>query len=179
MQQYITKNLRMTRDFGFFEQGIDRISRQLPGMPQQRVVLNRLFFFVFKRLDDFYNQHLGVHGLNTSSFLALVMLMGREDNRLNPSDLSNALIASRTNVTRLTDELVAAGWVARNPSTADRRRIDLSLTESGRALLLGILPRMWTLLEQQWAGFDRDESAELDRLLRKMLHGLSHIEEGL
>jgi len=31
-------------DFTYFENGIDRISGQLPGMPQDRVVLNRLFF---------------------------------------------------------------------------------------------------------------------------------------
>jgi len=167
----------MAQDFSYFEQGITRISRQVPAMPQERVVLNRLFFFVFKTLDDLYNQHLGEYGLNTSSFLALVMLMGSEDNRLNPIDLSNALVASRTNVTRLTDELVAAGWVARNPSTEDRRRVDLSLTESGRALILRILPRIWNLIEQQWAGFSRDESTEFNRLLRKMLQGLSRIGE--
>lgn len=168
----------MPQGFTYFEQGIDRISRQLPGMPRERVVLNRLFFFVLKQLDDLYNRHLGEFGLNTSSFLALVILMGSEDNRLNPIDLSNALVASRTNVTRLTDELVAAGWVARNPSAEDRRRIDLSLTESGKALILDVLPRMWNLLAQQWAGFSRSESAEFDRLLRKMLLGLSRIGEG-
>ena len=42
----------MVQDFAYFERGIDRISRQLPGMPRDRVVLNRLFFSVFKELDE-------------------------------------------------------------------------------------------------------------------------------
>lgn len=167
----------MSREFSYFEEGIDRVCAQMRGMPRDRVVLSRLFFFVFKKLDDLHNRHLAEFGLNTSSFLALVMLLAREDNCLNPVDLSNALVASRTNVTRLTDELVASGWVSRTPNTGDRRRIDLSLTDAGRVFILGVLPRIWMLLEQQWAGFSADESAEFDRLLRKLLHGLSRLEE--
>lgn len=165
----------MSGDFARFEQDIDRIARQIPGMPRDRVVLNRLFFVVFKRLDDLYSRHLGRYGLNTSSFLALVMLMGSEDNRLNPVDLSKVLVASRTQITRMTDELVTAGWLSRRPSTGDRRRIDLSLTDSGKSLILDILPQVWKLLERQWADFSPEESAEFDRLLRKMLHGLHRL----
>jgi len=165
------------QDFAYFEQGIDRISRQLPGMPQDRVVLNRLFFFVFKELDEIYNRHLAEFGLNTSSFLALAMLMSCENNRLNPCNLSNALIASRTNVTRLADELVGAGWVERHPSTEDRRRVDLTLTETGRTLVLKVLPKVWKLIENQWSDFSREEVVQFDYLLRKMLGGLNRLKE--
>ena len=162
----------MNQDFSYFENGIDSISRQLPGMPQERVVLNRLFFFVFKELDGVYNQHLSGFGLNTSSFLALAMILSSKDDRLNPSHLSDALIASRTNVTRLADELVGSGWVSRKPSSEDRRRVELSLTQDGRTLILKVLPVIWKLIERQWADFSPAEVAEFDRLLRKMLAGL-------
>jgi MarR family transcriptional regulator, negative regulator of the multidrug operon emrRAB len=167
----------VNQDFSYFERGIDRISQQLPGMPQDRVVLNRLFFFVFKELDEVYNRHLTEFGLNSSSFLALAMLLSCDDNRLNPCDLSDALIASRTNVTRLSDELVNAGWVSRKPSTEDRRRVELSLTEEGRALVLKALPAIWKLIEQQWADFSTDDVREFDRLLRKMLASLGRFRE--
>ncbi len=163
----------MARDFSFFEDGIRRIAGQLPGMPQDRVVLNRLFFCVFRELDDVYNQHLARHGLNTSSFLALAMLLGRPDNRLNPGDLSEVLIASRTNVTRLVNDLVAAGWVTRAVSEADRRKVDLSLTASGRERMRVLMPEMWQLVERQWHDFSADEMAILGRLLRRMLQALA------
>ncbi len=167
----------VAQDFSHFEQGIELIAGQLPGMPQDRVVLNRLFFFVFRELNEIYDHHLQDHGLNTSSFLVLVMLLGCAGNRLNPSDLSNVLIASRTNVTRLTDELVSGGWLTRNPSREDRRRIDLSLTPSGRERILAVLPRIWALVERQWAGFSHDELVTFERLMRKMRHSLSCIRE--
>ena len=162
----------MNLDFSYFENGIDRIARQLPGMPQDRVVLNRLCFYVFRELDDVYNQHLASFGLNSSNFLALAMILSSEDNRLNPCHLSDALIASRTNITRLADDLVGAGWVTRTPSTEDRRRVDLSLTPDGRTLILKTLPVIWKRIEQQWTDFSPAEVAEFDRLLRKMLAGL-------
>ncbi len=169
----------MKLDFSQYEQGIERISRQLPGMPQDRVVLNRLFFFMFKELDEIYNQLLAEFGLNSSSFLALAMLLSCQGGQLNPCDLSDALIASRTNVTRMTDELVNAGWVDRKPSTGDRRRVELSLTEAGRQLVLKVLPPVWKLIDQQWADFSPAEVAEFDRLLRKMLASLDRFRESL
>jgi MarR family transcriptional repressor of emrRAB len=164
-------------DFSNYEQGIDRISRQLSGMPQDRVVLNRLFFFMFKELDELYNHHLAEFGLNSSSFLALAMLLSCEDGQLNPCDLSDALIASRTNVTRMTDELVSAGWIDRKPCVEDRRRVNLSLTDEGRALVLKVLPTVWKLVERQWADFSQDEVTEFGRLLRKMLTSLNRFRE--
>jgi MarR family transcriptional repressor of emrRAB len=162
----------VNHDFSFFELGIERVARRLPGMPKHRVVLNRLFFFVFKELDELYNQRLAEHGLNSTAFLALVMLYSSEENRLNPCDLSDALISSRTNVTRLADDLVGAGWVGRQASTEDRRRIELSLTEAGRALVERVLPPVWDLVGEQWSDFSATEIAEFDRLLRKLLTGL-------
>ena len=162
----------MKHDFSYFEQGIDRISRRLPGMPKDRVVINRLFFFVFKELDDRYNRHLADFGLNSTAFLALAMLYSGEGIRFNPCDLSDALVSSRTNVTRLTDELVGAGWVARQASTEDRRRVELSLTEAGAALVERVLPVVWDLIRAQWSDFSPEEVVEFDRLLRKLLTGL-------
>ncbi len=167
----------MGLDFSSYRQGIEQIWQQCPAMPKDRVILNRLFFFIFKELDESYNRLLAEYGLNSSSFLALVMLLSRTDNRLNPCHLSDALIASRTNVTRMTDELVHAGWIDRKPCIEDRRRIDLSLTESGRTLVMRALPAIWGLIEQQWAEFTPDEVVEFDRLLHKLLAGLERCSE--
>jgi len=72
----------------------------------------------------------------------------------------------------MTDELVDSGWVIRSPGTQDRRRVELSLTPSGRQLILKVLPAIWKRIEQQWSDFSPDEVAEFGRLLRKMLDGL-------
>ena len=167
----------MDHAFSYFEQGIDRVARRLSGMPQDRVVLNRLLFFVVGELDDSYNRVLADHGLNSTRFMALAMIYSSENNKLNPSDLSDALISSRTNVTRLGNELAEAGWVKRRPSTADRRRVELSLTRAGKTLVEKVLPGLWAHIARQWSGFSAAEVKEFDRLLRKLLVGLNRLAE--
>jgi len=52
--------------------------------------------------------------------------------------------------------------------------VELSLTPSGRKLILAVLPVIWQRIEQQWSDFSPAEITEFDRLLRKMLEGLRH-----
>jgi len=159
----------MNHTFEPFEQGIARVSRRLPGMPQEMVVLTRLFFFTFSCVNDDLNRFLADHGVNTTTSLALAMIYGSADNRVNPCELSAALNSSRTNVTRLIDEMEKQGWVERHVSPTDRRRIDLSLTPDGVALVERYLPLQWDHVRSLWDDFDAGERAALERLLRKLL----------
>ena len=167
----------MNHAFSYFEQGIKRVCERVPGMPEDRVVLNRLLFFAVRALDDRYNEFLANFGLNSTSFLALAMIYSSEGSKLNPSDLSDALLSSRTNVTRLSDELTEAGWVERRSSTQDRRRVELSLTDAGTRLLENVLPGIWQRITQQWSGLTAAELKEFDRLLRKLIAGMDRSAE--
>ncbi len=162
----------MTITFLRFEQRIDRIASKLPGMPHQQIILTRLFFFVFKNLNDSLNQTLASFGLNTASLFALAMLFASEGNKLNPSDLSDALISSRANVTRLVDELVLNGWVKRHECVTDRRRIDLTLTPEGKTLTANVMPSLWQRLSAVWSDFSDNESVEFEHALRQLLRGI-------
>ena len=166
----------MNHAFEPFEQGIERVAGKLPGMPQEAVVLTRLLLFTFSCVNDDLNRFLADHGLNTTSALALAMIYGSADNRVNPCELSRTLNSSRTNVTRLTDELERQGWVERNISNEDRRRIDLSLTAAGTDLVRRFLPLQWAHVQSLWEGFEAEERAALERLLRKMLTRLDTLQ---
>ena len=53
---------------------------------------------------------------------------------LSLKDLGGLLIAEGGHPSRLVDRLVDAGWVARIPAPADRRRVVVTLTPAGRRL---------------------------------------------
>jgi long-chain acyl-CoA synthetase len=57
------------------------------------------------------------------------------DGREAASVLADKLAVSRPSVTGVIDGLVARGLVRRDPDQADRRRIDLGLTDDGREVL--------------------------------------------
>ncbi|MGQ7115706.1 MarR family transcriptional regulator, partial [Escherichia sp. TWPC-MK] len=56
------------------------------------------------------------------------------------SELSCALGSSRTNATRIADELEKRGWIERRESDNDRRCLHLQLTEKGHEFLREVLP---------------------------------------
>ncbi|SUH35512.1 transcriptional regulator [Salmonella enterica subsp. enterica] len=61
--------------------------------------------------------------------MALITLESQENHSIQPSELSCALGSSRTNATRIADELEKRGWIERRESDNDRRCLHLQLTE--------------------------------------------------
>lgn len=138
-------------------------------MPVGNVTLTRMFFYVYKAMEDSANRFLAEYGLNNTHYIALTMIYSSEGNMLNPCKLSESLLSSRANITRLTDELVENGWVERRGSREDRRRIELSLTPAGVMLIEKILPRNWERINHFWAGFSAEEIELMGNMLRKLL----------
>ncbi|BCB26507.1 MarR family transcriptional regulator [Sulfurimicrobium lacus] len=166
----------MDNQFTPFEERIRRVAERNPGMPVENVTLTRMFFYVYKALEDSANHFLAAYGLNNTHYIALIMIYSSEGNMLNPCKLSEALLSSRANITRLTDELVENGWVERQGSSADRRRVELSLTPAGTALIEKILPRNWERIDRLWAGFSPEEIALTGNLLRKLLSRIGQVD---
>lgn len=163
----------MESHFAQFEQRIQRVAERHPDMPLGNVVLTRMFFYVSRALEESANRFLAEYGLNNTHYIALMMIYASDGNMLNPCALSSALQSSRANMTRVMDELTEHGWVERQGSAEDRRRIELSLTPAGFALLESILPRNWARVNDLWADFSVEEMELTGRLMRKLL---SHID---
>jgi MarR family transcriptional repressor of emrRAB len=166
----------MESPFSHFEERIHRVAERNPGMPIRNITLTRMFFYIFKVLEDHANDFLAEYGLNNTHYIALMMIYSSENNMLNPCKLSDSLLSSRANMTRLVDELVDNGWVERKGSEEDRRRIELSLTSTGVKFVEEVLPRNWERINHIWADFSSEEIALTDKLLRKLL---SRIEQGV
>lgn len=70
----------------------------------------------------------------------LLELDSASERRMRMLDLGEAAVLSRTRVSRLVDELVAAGLVVRQPNPADRRSSYAAITPEGRARLRRAAP---------------------------------------
>lgn len=145
-------------------------------MPIENVMLTRMFFYAFKALEDSANLFLAEYGLNNTHYIALMLIYASEGNMLNPCKLSESLLSSRANITRLMDELVENGWVERQGSMEDRRRVELSLTSAGVALIEKILPRNWERINNIWADFSAEEIDLTGNMLRKLLSRIGQVD---
>lgn len=146
---------------------------RLPGYPLELIRLVRLVAHIQRYMEQSNNRRLKPHGLSYSSYHTLMMLYGSPDYAISPSELSEATGERRTNITRICDELTAAGLVERSHSASDRRKIIVQLTEAGKNLVESLQTEMWTSAQQLYGNFSDKELQEFQRLLRKQLANMN------
>ncbi|WP_028534684.1 MarR family transcriptional regulator [Paludibacterium yongneupense] len=159
----------MNQTFHSIEQAIADIEKRFPGGPRQEVLLARLLSHVQSRMTCRFNLRFKDVGINETDWIGLLTIYIHPEQALYPSDLSEALGASRTSATRMADLMVERGWVARSPCGEDRRKVKLRLTEEGVRFVGQHLPTSRELFRSLWDGFETDEKDTLEILLRKLL----------
>ena len=87
---------------------------------------------VIRRLDD----ELEAEGGMSLGWYDVLLTLGRAPGRrMRMQELSDAVVLSRSRVSRIVDELEREGYVAREPCGSDRRVIYASITREGRRAL--------------------------------------------
>lgn len=164
--------MKMNNSFTYVEDTIDKIAETYPTTNKKRVVVARLFHHITPRLTTYLNEQLKPFGLYEATWLALLALYAHEEHVQSPTDLSDVLDASRTSATRVADELVKQGWVARAWCDQDRRKVILTLTPAGHTLINTVIPALQKQFAALWADFEPDEMALFEGLMRKLLSRL-------
>ncbi|WJW82548.1 transcriptional repressor MprA [Moellerella wisconsensis] len=144
-------------------------------IPYQEILLTRLCMHVHGKLLDCRNHMLKSQGINETLFMALMILDTKESRSIQPSELSAALGSSRTNATRIADELEKHGWIERKESQNDRRCLHLHLTDKGTEFLNSLLPPQYDCLRDIWSVLDTAEKTQLDSLMRSLLTKLDNL----
>jgi len=114
------------------------------------------------------------HGISSMGYITMMALYSRPENLANPSELSDTTGETRGNMTRICDELVDKGLVRRVPNAEDRRRVDLSLTDAGVALLNTLAPQLRANADDFYKRtFTKTEKATLQQLLAQFSAALA------
>lgn len=154
------------------EQRLAVTRQRYPAFPRDPAVLIRLIKHIYKRVQDDSNALLRPYGINHPEYNLLMMLYGTEGYSLHPTELADASGEKSANITRLTNELADKGLIARNASEEDRRKVTLTLTDEGIALIESFLPDICSMLDWQVGGLPQRDIAQLERLLKKYLDQL-------
>ncbi|SCE88122.1 MarR family winged helix-turn-helix transcriptional regulator [Micromonospora saelicesensis] len=89
--------------------------------------------------------------------------------RAAPSDLAADLTMAPASITARVDALLRRGFVHRIPSTVDRRRVDVELTEAGRAAWRGAMEVQGAEELRLLGALTATERRHLSDLLRRVL----------
>lgn len=85
------------------------------------------------------------------------------------SDLAADLDLAPASVTGRLDALERRGFVRRTPSTTDRRRVDVELTDRGRSTWLGAMDVLGNEEERLLGVLGKDERRLLNAMLRRVM----------
>lgn len=112
------------------------------------------------------------HRLPLASYDVLVQLAGAPDRSLRMSELAQAVLLSRSGLTRLVERLEREGLVERSPCPSDARGTLATLTETGRNRLRDASStHLRGVAEHMVDKFTPDELDTLGELLGRLVPG--------
>lgn len=110
------------------------------------------------------------HGLPLTWYDVLLELNAAPDRQLTMSALGQAVVVSRSRVSRVVDELVRAGLVEREANPDDKRSAFARLTAAGRSRLRAAAPTYLAGIERHFTGrMTRTEAQTVAAALGKVL----------
>lgn len=126
-------------------------------------------------LVDAVNRRLRVHGLHLATAQALSVLEGA-DHALTPNEIGEHLHLTSGTVTTVIDSLEKRNLVERQPHPEDRRKVLVSITNAGRAVLDRYLPEAVAIQTAMLGGLNDDELQTLSELLTRALRSTDGID---
>jgi DNA-binding MarR family transcriptional regulator len=107
----------------------------------------------------------------------LMAQLERAPQGLTMSEISQRLMVTGGNVTRLTDQLEDEGLVARDPSPADRRISTVRLTAAGRRAFAAMAARHEAWILETFSALTHKERTHLHALLARLKRHLVQSED--
>lgn len=107
-------------------------------------------------------------GISLAQLFVLQQLAERPADSLN--ELAERTATHQSSVSVVVRRLVERGYVSRNASAADKRRIEIDVTPSGRVLLAGAPMTIQTQMMAALRRMARDDQTALAQLLERWLH---------
>lgn len=133
-----------------------------------------LFHQVKMRLSQVLDERIGDFDITTAQWAVLMQVASRSGDTA--SALCKCTGCDTGSMTRMLDRLEEKGLIRRERSTADRRVVQLLLTDAGRALLPDVVPRVVDALNFGLRDFSSDELGQLKAQLRRILANLERRE---
>ena len=107
--------------------------------------------------------------LSLAAYDVLVQLAEAPERRLRMTELADAVLLSRSGVTRLVDRMERAGLVSRCPVEGDGRGVAARLTDEGLSRLRSAArTHLSGVLRHFVARLDADDLAALERITRRL-----------
>ena len=131
----------------------------------KKVILN--IMHTNSLLGEKFLELLKPYELSSEQYNVLRILRGQKGNPANMFVIQERMIAKNSNTTRLIDKLLLKDFVTREVCPANRRKIEIEITQKGLDLLLELDPLVIQHEEGFASNLSNTELEQLNKLLEK------------
>ncbi len=146
---------------------VESIIKTNKALPLERRSIIHLML-VTNKINETITAVLKPYGVSLQQFNVLRILRGQGDTPANLSTLNERMVSKMSNTTRLVDKLLLKGYVDRVVCEANRRKVEINITEKGKA----DLKKMDEVINQTEIAllqdFSKKELETLNSLLNKI-----------
>jgi DNA-binding MarR family transcriptional regulator len=126
------------------------------------------------RLDN--NLRIALKPFDLSIHQWRVLFMVRFNGAVSIGDISAGTVMGQSTITRVADQLEAAGLARRDPMKNNNRVVLLSLTEKGEAVIDQVIPVVFAIHDGAIDGLNATEQQQLFHILQKLTSNLKRHE---
>ncbi|MDC8004331.1 MarR family transcriptional regulator [Aureisphaera galaxeae] len=119
-------------------------------------------------ITDSVSKDLREFDIYEPQFNVLRILRGAKGKPVSVNTILEKMVQRSSNVTRIVDKLTAKGLVERTLCEADRRKMDIIITEAGLALLEKLDAKVNEFHKPMMNNLNQEEAEQLKRLIRKL-----------
>ncbi len=117
---------------------------------------------------DKINFELKTHDISLQQFNVLRILKGQKEKPANLCTIQERMVSKMSNTTRLVDKLINKGYVKRITCAANRRKVEITITEEGKAFLDKVSPVMTAFENRITSNLSEEDLIHLNELLTKL-----------
>ncbi len=100
-----------------------------------------------------------------------------DSNGLTVGELAKIVLLKQPTLSKALDRMIAEGLVSRSASSADRRRVRVSISPKGRAMVEGLIARAVEHEESVLSSYSAAERQTLKQMLKTLIDRLSPLSE--
>ncbi len=132
----------------------------------KKVIVNLLY--TENWMMDKINLALKPHDISIQQFNVLRILNGQKGQPANLCTIQERMVSKMSNTTRLVDKLISKGYVKRITCKSNRRKVEITITDQGKAFLEEINPIMVSFENRITSNLSEQDLTTLNELLNKL-----------
>ena len=140
-------------------------------------MINKNLFFQIeltaRRIRQYGQNVLKSHGIDITIEQWLVLNVIKENKAISQISIGEKLVKDKPTISRMVNQLERKGFILKNYSPTDSRKVELSISKKGEALINNLYPIIEKIRFTGLSKLSKKEKESIENILNKIRNNLS------